>query len=205
MRARSSRSRRPPKQFQGTLSWEEARDLVKSKEQDEENDNRIGNVMTKEAEEEEEKMDEADDHQDGVVYDRDDLEDLSLEEDMDNIDDDDDDSTGDEFVPDTSKRKHGRLHREDFSSNGSSNEQQLDMDQPDTVDSSLALRNELTISQRLDRARRRRWHPPLGHGGMENPADWREAGQRKRELQMQTEGGENDDDADLEVEGEELQ
>lgn len=192
-RARSSRSRRPPTQYPGTVNWKEAKELVKSEGQDE-RDNEAGDV--------EEEMEDVDAFQEGVAYNREDLENLSMDEDMDDFDDDD--STGDEFVPDAGKRKHDRFDEEDFGSDASS-DQQLDLEQINTVDASMATQNELTTSQRLDRARKRRWHPPLGHGGMENFVDWKEAGQRKRELQKLARGDQEDDDADLEVEDEEIQ
>jgi len=216
------RTRRPPKQFQGTISWEQAEQMVKSNEQSEKSkERRVPASMNFDEEDANEGDSDDDDDDEAMAYNLEDPDDLSMDDWQEG-----DGNTSDEFVPDPSSSKEKRHRRgrltgdafdEDDDDSGeeyaSSEENNNDLDlrddheipsqQPSQQQQQLQHSNDMTTTERLDRARKRRWHPPAGHGGMENPEAWKEAGQRKRKKQASAREAEKD--VDIEVEGQELQ
>jgi general transcription factor 3C polypeptide 3 (transcription factor C subunit 4) len=214
-RSRSQRKRRPPKQYEGALSWEQARDRDAESMQVDEDES--------EANAEGEEQQEQDNDAEGGL-------DVSSQDDI-SMSNGDEGSTSDEFVPDedtrlNQSRKRGRgstgrkgLQRQDefgsdsgeeFNLSQQSDEAGSDVGDDQLIDSQRSLgqsqqqHSELTTSQRLDRAKKRMWVPPPGHGGLENPDAWREAGQRNRQMQSQGDASVQQE-ADVEVEGDQLQ
>jgi hypothetical protein len=217
------RTRRPPKQYQGTISWEQAEQMVKSNEHSEKsNGRRVPASMNFEEEGANEGDSDGYDDNEAMAYNLEDPEDLSMDDWQEG-----DGNTSDEFVPDPSSSKEKRHHRgrvtedafddDDIDSGeeyASSEENNIDPElrhddvsprrQP-SKQQHIQHSNDMTATERLDRARKRRWHPPAGHGGMENPEAWKEAGQRNRQMQAGTREAEKESDVDIEVEGQELQ
>lgn len=221
------RIRRPPKQYQGTISWEQAEQMVKSNEQSEKiNGRRVPSSMKFDEEDvnQGDSDDDEDDNEDddeAMAYNLEDPEDLSMDDWQEG-----DGNTSDEFVPDPSSSKEkrhrpGRLTGGAIDDDDDDSGEEYASSEEDNIDPVLSTNgeevyrppshqqqqlqhsNDMTTTERLDRARKRRWHPPAGHGGMENPEAWKEAGQRNREMQANTRDAE--DDVDIEVEGQELQ
>lgn len=206
-RGRSSRNRRPPKQFGDALSWEKVSALSRRGEREGGEDEGGEGVDAQDIEDE-----AGDDSDAAMVDDNEDLEGMSV--------DGDEGNSSDEFLPDASNPRHGkrkgidrlrRLADDDFGSDSGEEFGLSPEEEPDDAELHASKdvdrpRNmyhvELTTSQRLNRAKKRMWVPPPGHGGLENPSDWREAGQRNRQMQTREH---SDADGDVELEGDELQ
>lgn len=217
--SRSKRTRRPPKQFQGTISWDQVEQIEKSNEQADRSNGRIPASMN--YDEDQGEQSNGDDSDDALRYNLEEPADSSMDEWQEG-----DGSTSDEFVPDpssSSKRRHdneqgrvsgiGRISNvyadsdsgEEFASSEENDIDAVPQDDTTPIQDSALQRNEMTTMERLDRARKRRWLPPAGHGGMENPEAWKEAGERNRAHQMALRDAEKDRDLQVEVEGMELQ
>jgi hypothetical protein len=217
--SRSRRTRRPPKQFQGTISWDQVEQIEKSNGQAEKSNGRIPASMNYEEDQGEQSV--GNDSDDALRYNREEPRDLSMDEWQEG-----DGNTSDEFVPDpssSSKRRpsndqsrvpvRGRIPNEYADSDSgeeyaSSEDNNIDPDLREDhapIPESTLQHSEMTTTQRLDRARKRRWLPPVGHGGMENPEAWKEAGERNRAQQRALREAEKDRDVQVEVEGVELQ
>lgn len=140
--------------------------------------------------------------------------------------DEGDGNTSDEFVPEEERPSQGGRKgkvRADRGSLGSESEDEefdssIDDDGDEDLQSHARLHEpksdgrslfaqqaaSMSITQRLERAKQRRGNVGVGHGGMEAPSDWREAGLKNRQAQreeMQVDNAE----VEVEVEGEELQ
>ncbi|UZJ52356.1 hypothetical protein CBS101457_001676 [Exobasidium rhododendri] len=185
-RGRSQRIRRPPKAYQGAVSWEEAES---SKGLERKSLSTAGGQFPMEG------------GGRGVVG-RDD----TMGEDVDSDDismDDYDGNTSDEFVPDDDnrldhlKRKSGdgKAQQDDFGSDSGeefgSSDQSLDSDGGEggepTVHSTSNIDPRLSQNdfERASRAKKRMLYQSLRRGGLENPEGWREVGQRNRQKQKQ--------------------
>jgi len=202
-RSRSQRTRRPPKQYDGALSWNEASTRVRNQGRGQEEAEQWSETKDEDGIQEGEKEMEGDDVE---------SQDMSI--------DGYDGNTSDEFVPDEDVLNHvmKSVQEDDFGSDsgeefGNSNQSQEDSanEQEEVQDFAIdprlypnqPIQHEMTASDRLNRAKQRMWIPPLGHGGLENPDAWREAGERNRQLQKQA--GQEEEEGEVDVEEDEIQ
>jgi hypothetical protein len=208
-RGRSQRERRPPKAYQGALSWEAAGRL-KLEGRVPDGGEEYGNHQELEGVEESGKEVAA--------------EDLISEDEMSM--DEYDGNTSDEFIPENDRldqerrrAEEGRIQENDFDSDSGEEfgESDRSEESDENADGTLASRRDPVIDPRfsqqdLETAKKQK-KPTLNqflrYGGLENPEAWKQVGQRNRQKQKEVREARvsvsPDEDGDMGVEEGELQ